>query len=99
MSKSIIQQERECYLCRYLYNFSNVSILQEHHIFFGTANRRLSEEYGLKLYLCINHHTEGLGAVHKNKDFDILLKKIAQKKFEEKYGHEKFMEVFKKNYL
>ena len=27
--------------------------LEVHHIFYGTANRRLSEKYGLKVHLCI----------------------------------------------
>ena len=30
---------------------------------------------------------------------DIKLKQIAQMKFEEKYSHEEFMKIFKKNYL
>lgn len=34
-----------------------------------------------------------------NRERDLLLKKYAQKIFEEEYGHEKFMEVFKRNYL
>lgn len=97
--KSIIQDTKECYLCRYLYDFENTMNLQEHHCIHGTANRVLSEQYGLKVHLCINHHTAGIGAVHKNREYDLILIKIAQKKFEEKYGHNKFMEVFKKNYL
>ena len=97
--KSIIQTEKECYLCRYLYDFENTRNLHDHHIFFGTANRKLSEKYGLKVYLCINHHTEGLGAVHKNIDYDYILKKIAQKKFEETHTRKEFMHIFGRNFL
>lgn len=97
--KSIVQQEKECFLCRRLYNRENVINLQEHHCIHGTANRTLSEKYGLKVFLCIYHHTQGLGAVHKNRDYDLIVIKEAQRKFEKKYGHDKFMEVFKKNYL
>lgn len=97
--KSIVQQEKECFLCRYLFDIENIMNLQEHHCIHGTANRALSEKYGLKVFLCIYHHTQGLGAVHKNRDYDLIVIKEAQRKFEEKYGHDKFMEVFKKNYL
>ena len=71
----------------------------EHHIFYGSANRKKSEEYGLKVYLCGPHHNLSNDGVHFNPTLDLLLKKFAQKKFEEKYSHEKFMEVFHKNYL
>lgn len=97
--KSIIQENKECFLCRYLYDSENIFNLQDHHIFFGTANRRLSEEYGLKVWLCIYHHIEGLGAVHKNRDYDIILKKIAQKKFEETNTRGEFIQIFGKSYI
>lgn len=42
MSKSIMQENKECYLCRYLYDFENQMNLQEHHCIHGTANRTLS---------------------------------------------------------
>ena len=32
-------------------------------------------------------------------ELDLRLKRECQQRFEELYGHEKFMEVFKKNYL
>lgn len=99
MSKSIIQDKKECFLCRYLYGTENTNNLCSHHIFFGTANRRLSEQYGLKAWLCIYHHTEGIGAVHKNRDYDMILKKIAQKKFEETHTREEFVQIFGKSYL
>ncbi len=97
--KSIIQDKKECYLCRYLYNSKNTRNLQDHHIFFGTANRVKSELYGMKVWLCIFHHTEGLGAVHKNRDYDIILKKIAQRKFEETSTRTDFIKIFGKSYL
>lgn len=97
--KSIIQNKKECFLCRYLYDAENTNNLNDHHIFFGTANRRLSEEYGLKAWLCIKHHTEGIGAVHKNRDHDLMLKKIAQKKFEETRTRKEFIQIFGKSYI
>ena len=54
MSKSIMQHEKECYICRKLVG-AGVPLpgagLEEHHIF-GAANRKLSEHYGLKVWLC-----------------------------------------------
>lgn len=74
--------------------------LEEHHIFYGTANRRLSEKYGLKVHLCIPCHRGSRTGVHEgNAELDHKLKIVAQKTFEQKYSHEKFMEVFGKNYL
>lgn len=99
--KSIIQNKKECFLCRYLYDSENIFNLHDHHIFFGTANRRLSEKDGLKAWLCINHHTEGIGAVHKNKDYDLILKKIAEKTYREYYNKtkEEFIQRYGKSNL
>lgn len=91
--KSIIQSEKECFIC------ANIKNLESHHIFHGTANRKLSEKYGLKVWLCNDHHT-GSGGVHRSKEFDNHLKRIGQKAFERKYGsREDFMRIFGKNYL
>jgi hypothetical protein len=93
MARSIIQSEKECYVCGTTYD------LQEHHIFFGTANRRLSEKHGLKVWLCQHHHT-GQAGVHFNKDLDTQLKKLAQERFEAEYGQNiSFRDVFGRNYL
>lgn len=51
------------------------------------------------LYLCRNHHTEGPEAVHNNREKDLFLQQIAQGRFERLYNHEKWMEIFGKNYL
>lgn len=73
--------------------------VQIHHVMYGTANRKLSEKYKLKVPLCQEHHTGNAG-VHFNRSFDMKLKKLAQERFEAVYGAEKhFTEVFGKNYL
>ena len=91
--KSVIQTEKECYVCQTTYN------LHDHHIYFGSANRKQSEKYGMKVFLCQEHHT-GRSGVHFNRDLDLHLKKVAQKKFEALYGANKsFREVFGKRYL
>lgn len=100
MSRSILQdrEDRECYLCaRYFPNGSGP--LEEHHIFYGEGQRKLSEHYGLKVLLCIGHHKTGPDAVHKSRETREYLCRIAQKAFEAEYGHENFMKTFGMNYL
>lgn len=101
MSKSILQDYKggECYLCSLLYDNDFPQQTEEHHIFYGGGNRKLSEHYGLKVKLCIAHHREGPEAVHRNKRNRELLCRIAQRKFEEKYPDKNFREIFGKNYL
>ena len=96
--KSIIQDEKECFLCRYFYNIENLMWLECHHVF-GGANRNLSEKYGLKVYLCHSHHNESPLGVHYNSANKMLVKRIGQLAFEKQYTHEEFMKIFGKNYL
>ena len=68
-----------------------------HHIM-GGANRKNSTKYGLVVPLCRGCHT-GDNGVHMNKDRNDALKRIAQSRFEAKYSHDEWMEVFGRNYL
>ena len=90
--KSIIQNEKFCYVCGTTYQ------LEEHHIFFGTANRKQSELHGLKVWLCAEHH-RGDSGVHFNKALDTELKQMAQAEFEKTYTREEFIREFGKSYL
>lgn len=93
MAKSIVQNEKQCLICKTTYD------LHEHHIFFGTANRRMSEKRGLKVWLCQKHHTGPTG-VHFNKDLDNMLKILGQRVYERKVGsRQQFIEDFGRNYL
>ena len=78
--KSIIQDEKECYICL-------DPKVEEHHVFYGTANRKLSERYGLKVWLCPEHHRGRYGA-HFNKDVDRMLKDVAKRRFKEVYPYD-----------
>lgn len=69
-----------------------------HHIF-TNANRPASHTWGLVVYLCPYHHNMSNNSVHFNSKMRDDLQAFAQKKFEEKYGHDKFMEIFHKNYI
>ncbi|MCI6731855.1 MAG: hypothetical protein MR487_05985 [Lachnospiraceae bacterium] len=94
--KSILHTSKEyCFYC------GAICQTEEHHIFYGTANRRLSEKYGLKVYLCIRHHRVYPESVHGgNRDLDRILKEAGQKAFEKRFGNrEEFRKIFGKNYL
>lgn len=91
--KSIIQSDKDiCYICK-----GRAS--EEHHVIYGTANRKLSEKYGLKVYLCPFCHRIGKQAVHKNTSTDIKVKQAAQQIFNEVYPDLDFLTIFGRNYL
>lgn len=98
--KSIIQKDKEiCYLCQKLHpEIWPGYATEEHHIIFGTANRKQSEKYGLKVYLCKAHHTESKESPHKNHEIARLLQRDAQKAFEATFPDKDFMEIFGRNY-
>ena len=73
---SIIPCNRKgvCYLCkRHTYT-------HEHHIFDG-ANRSQSEEYGLKVHLCVECHETGKEAAHTCVRTKKYLERIGQQEF------------------
>lgn len=94
MKKSIIQENKECYVC------GRTDLLHLHHIFFGSANRKLSDQDGCICWLCMPHHL-GKNGVHFNPDLDARLKKecqIAWMRTNEK-SVEEFRFRYGKNYL
>lgn len=92
MSKSIIQTKKECYYTQ------SISNLHKHHVF-GGAFRDLAEKYGLWIWLRADYHVGTTYAVHNNPKELKKLRILGQIAFEKLYGHEKFMKIFKKNYL
>lgn len=52
---SIIQKEKECYLCRMDLGMTNVQNLELHHCM-NAFNRKKSDEDGLTVWLCGWHH-------------------------------------------
>lgn len=89
-----------CYLCQELCPpGERRRAEEEHHVFGGTSNRKNSEKYGLKVYLCRQHHREGPQAAHSNAEMGNLLKRAAQQAFERAHTREEFMGIFGKNWL
>lgn len=94
MTRSIISNERRCYVCGTEYG------LHKHHIMYGSANRKQSEKYGCWVYLCGRHHNLSNEGVHFNHALDLNLKQLAQERFEAQIGtREDFRRIFDKSYL
>ena len=68
-----------------------------HEVFFG-KNRQNSIKYKMQKRLCSIHH-QGSSGPHKNIEYDLELKRVYQKQFEEEYSRDLFVEVFGKSYL
>lgn len=96
MRNSIISNAKKCYICNTPYN------LHIHHILYGTRNRIKSDEDGLVVYLCYNHH-EGTNGVHgKNGHIlDLKLKQKAEECWLKYYDKtiDDFIKRYGKNYL
>lgn len=100
--ESLLQnkESRICYLCARGGDYSWKQVLEEHHIF-GGPNRHLSEEYGLKVYICPECHRTSARAVHQDPagEANRYLQAAWQKAFEENFPELSFREIFGKNYL
>lgn len=92
MANSIIQTGKYCYQC----GRENVP-LERHHCLNNQPNRKLSEKYGLTVYLCPECHR----TVHAEYGLREHLKQTAQRKAMKKYGWsvDDFRRIFGKNYL
>lgn len=93
--KSIMQDDlMKCWFCG---RFGT----EKHHIIFGTANRKISDKYGLIVGLCYQCH-RGTNGVHGRDGMEINkdLKHYAQEAFEKHHGtREDFRRIFGKSYL
>lgn len=72
-----------------------------HEVFFGSRNRQKSIKYGLVVFLEPKMHNMSNEGVHFNREFDLYLKKIAQKTWQEYYNktEKDFLKEFGRNYL
>ena len=93
--KSILQKKKRCLICH------TEQDLHCHHVWEGTGRRKISDKYGLTVWLCAKHHNMSDEGVHFNRDLDLALKEAAQKKAMEHYGWttEDFIKIMGKNYL
>ena len=99
--KSIMQvKDGSCYLCGILNGDYSEKYVEEHHCIYGSANRKLSERFGLKVYLCPEHHRVGKESIHGgNTELNLKLKQAAQVAFEKHNPKLNFREIFGVNYF
>lgn len=90
-AKSILSTKKICYMC------GKGGYLETHHIFNGTANRRLSDQDGLVVKLCPQCHEY----VHKSQPIDLSLKREGQRAWMKHYNKtaEDFRARYGKSYL
>lgn len=101
MAKSIMhKKDGTCYLCMMLNgDYDDHKVTEEHHAVFGVQNRSRAEHWGLKVYLCPDHHRNGKEAVHKNYKVTRYLQEKAQQAFEKFHPELNWMEEFGRNYI
>ena len=96
MSKSIISNEKRCFVC------GKERGCEVHHLFYGVSNRKLADEDGLWVYLCYECH-RGRWGVHGYDGYDLntSLKREAQRTWMKHYGKtvEDFIARYGKSYL
>lgn len=93
MRDSVLTQDMEhCIIC-------GRNPVHRHHIFYGSANRKLSDEDGYWVPLCMGHHETYPEAVHRNHFFDLILKETAQRHYEQTHTREQFIARYGKSYL
>lgn len=97
MSASIIQEDKEyCFIHKQYLNVL-VPANHEHHCLHGSFRRKLAEEDGLKIYLCVNCHT----ALHDRGFHDLDVQQLAQETWMNHYGKtvDDFITRYGKSYL
>ena len=93
--KSIIQENKECWFCK------TQSGLHLHHVYGGTANRKISDENGFVVYLCEFHHNLGDYGVHGKygSKHNMELKRACQREYEKTHTRDEFIKLIGKSYL
>ena len=94
------RKDGTCYLCMAINNdFRLHAYVEAHHVFPGAAGRRVSEENGLKVWLCRAHHRDSAAAVHRNHDNMLLIQQDAQKDFLRTRTMQEWMRTVGRNYI
>lgn len=89
MAQSIMQDEKKCFVT------GSTEMLDFHHVF-GGSRRKQADRYGCYVWLRHDVHMALHGG---DSTLAYGLRRACQKRFEELYGHDKFMQIFGKNYL
>ena len=96
--RSIMQEDiHSCYLCG---RNGQGDRLEMHHVFNG-ADKKRSEKYRFLVWICGERcHRNGREAVHRNIHVNNMVKRNAQKIYEDQFGtREDFIREFGKSFL
>ena len=93
--KSIIQNEKKCFVT------GATEGLHLHHIFFGSGDRKVSDENGFIVWLRWDMHIADSpnATPHNDRGTDLFYKRMCQRKYEETHSREEFMSLIGRNYL
>jgi hypothetical protein len=97
MAQSIMQKYENGQIVKKCYLTGRTDNLDKHHVY-NNAFRNKSEKWGLWVYLNHDVHMK-LHQTPQGQKVARWLKQQGQEAFERKYGHDKFIEEFKRNYL
>lgn len=93
MANSILQTEKVCFMTGY------TECLELHHVFGGSGVRKLSDKYGLTVYLRRDIHER---VTTPRTEYDKQLRQelwdFGREKFEEHYPDLDFIKVFGRSY-
>lgn len=92
MDSILDTKKGQCFVC------GRICQTHKHHIF-GGANRRLSEEDGLYIYLCPQHHNMGNWCVHNDIRMNRWIQQEGQMAYESTHSREDFMRRYGRNYI
>ena len=92
---SILQTEKRCWVCGYYHS------LHLHHIFYGTAHRKISDKEGLVIWLCPRHHNMSNEGIHFDKELDLRVKMYAQTEWLRQNNNDmnKWFKLFRRSWL
>lgn len=73
---------------------------EEHHIFYGHGNRKISDKNGFVVYLCPECHRGDYGVHGKyGKKLNLSLKRRCQAVYEETHSRDEFRKLIGRSYL
>lgn len=93
-SPSILSNDKACFICGTTFN------LHRHEVF-GASNRNRSKRQGCWCYLCAPHHNLGNHAVHNDREEELKLKRLCERKWIDVYNktEDDFISEYGRSYL
>lgn len=85
---------------RVCWNCGSTHAIEFHHGFFGSGQRKISDDNGFGVDLCpICHRSQPQGVHGGNRELDIRIKQHCQREYEKDHLRFDFMKLIGRNYL